>query len=167
MEFNMELKEAKEYLNSKGYELIDEGLWQKFKDKVNETGTKFDIMVRKEILGSSSPDAEEGKEGAIFYDKRRQFLLDLCDVAKEYGYKNFGEKVSKACNNKELATVLAKLCVQYFKDLSRPNYIAGAFFVCYYFLFYFPFHQPFNFLSITRPSRDHLGRTMLCIMYYV
>ena len=115
MEFNMELKEAKEYLNSKGYELIDEGLWQKFKDKVNETGTKFDIMVRKEILGSSSPDAEEGKEGAIFCDKRRQFLLDFCDVAKEYGYKNFGEKVSKACNNKELATVLAKLCVQYFK----------------------------------------------------
>jgi len=111
----MDLREAKQYLNNKGYELIDEGLWQKFKDKVNETGTKYDIIVRKEILGSTSPDVEEGKEGAIFCDKRRQFLLDLCDVAKEYGYKNFGEKVDKACKNKELATVLAKLCVQYFK----------------------------------------------------
>lgn len=26
MEFNMDLKEAKQYLNKKGYELIDEGL---------------------------------------------------------------------------------------------------------------------------------------------
>lgn len=114
----MDLREAKEILNENGYELLDEGLWQKFKDKINEFGSKFDILVRKEILGSSSPEAEEGKDAFDFRAKRRKFEQLFCQLGSQYcgvTGKEFIERYAKAVDDKNLAKALAAACVDYIK----------------------------------------------------